>query len=498
MFISEFDRNPIARGVKYSDRLSPRVWRNSELNPKVRERLLKITNYFIDNLKIPNFRVQDIVITGSMANYNYTEFSDFDLHVITDYKDLQCDDVAEELYKAKKTIWNNKHNIKIFGHDVELYIEDVANPPISGAVFSILNNQWIRKPDPKKQEWDREAVKLKVLDLIKRIDKVIDPNEDSESIHKVIEKISKMRRSGLAQNGEFGAENLAFKILRNQGVLNNLHQEYLRRFDKEASMNEGLRDTLGGLALGASVALGGGVQANVEKIQVTPGQTLYGIAQQMDTSVDAIKKANKLTSNNINVGQTLIIPNQETVGKENFGALNLNVAPVTGTPLEKFIMKKAKSAGIRGVQLAAFLSQMSHETGGFKSFTEYGGKSYFNRYDIRYDREKALELGNTKPGDGYKYRGRGYVHLTGKYNYRDATKFLNKNGMPTVNLVKNPDLAANPEIAAIIAVWWWETRTQRKVDNWADVKKVTSTINPSLNGLEDRQNKFKQYLVAMK
>jgi putative chitinase len=263
-------------------------------------------------------------------------------------------------------------------------------------------------------------------------------------------------------------------------------------------MNEGLRDTLGGLALGASVALGGGAQANVEKIQVTPGQTLYGIAQQMDTSVEAIKKANKLTSNNINVGQTLIIPNQETVSKEKFGALNLNVAPVTGTPLEKFIMKKAKSAGIRGVQLAAFLSQMSHETGGFKSFTEYGNKSYFNRYDIRYDREKALELGNTRPGDGYKYRGRGYVHLTGKYNYRDATKFLNKNGMPSVNLVKNPDLAANPEIAAIIAVWWWETRTQRKVDNWADVKKVTSTINPSLNGLEDRQNKFKQYLVAMK
>lgn len=495
---TEFTSDPIGRGVKYSDTLHPRVWKDGKINSKVRERLLKIANYFIDNLDIPNFRVQDIVLTGSMANYNYTEFSDFDLHVITDYKNLQCDDVAEELYKAKKTVWNNKHNIKIFGHEVELYIEDVANPPISGAVYSILNDQWVRQPSYDKPEFDRNAVKSKVLDLIKRIEKVIDPNEDSESINKIIQKIGKMRKAGLQKNGEFGAENLAFKILRNQGVLDSLHKEYLRRFDKEASMNEGIRSKLAGLALGAGVALGGGAQANVEKIQVTPGQTLYGIAQQMDTSVDAIKKANNLKGNNINVGQTLVIPSQEMVGKEKFGALDLKVAPVTGKPLEKFIMKKAKTAGIRGVQLAAFLSQMSHETGGFKRFTEYGGKSYFNQYDIRYDREKALELGNTKPGDGYKYRGRGYVHLTGKYNYRDATKFLNRNGMPTVNLVKNPELAANPEIAAVIAVWWWETRTQRKVNNWADVKQVTKTINPSLNGLEDRQNKFKQYLIAMK
>lgn len=498
MFLGEFEKDPIKSGIKFHDRLSPKVWRGTELDPKVRERLLQIADLFIESIDIPNFKVLDIVLTGSLANYNYTDFSDFDLHIITRYSDLECDDLAQAFYQAKKAIWNKKHRILVRGHEVELYVEDInEDKEAKGGIYSIKNSKWLKEPQPQNPEIDRISVATKVKDLIDRVERVIDPKQNSETIQHLIDKISKMRKSGLAKEGEFGVENLAFKILRNQGVLDRLHQEYIRRQDSELSLDEGLRSTLGGLALGAGIALGSGAQANVEKIQVTTGQTLYSIAQQMDTSVDAIKKANRLTSNKIIPGQTLIIPNQETVSKEKFDALDYNVTPVTGTALEKFIMKKAKTAGIRGVQLAAFLSQMSHETGGFKSFTEYGGKSYFNQYDIRYDREKALELGNTKPGDGYKYRGRGYVHLTGKYNYRDATKFLNKNGMPSINLVKNPDLAAKPEIAASIALWWWKTRTQRKVNNWADVVKVTKTINPSLNGLEDRQNKFKQYLLAM-
>lgn len=499
MFLGELNEDPIDNGAQYHDKLNPKVWRGDSVDPKVRKHLLAIANKFIENLDT-TIQVKDIVLTGSLANYNYTDYSDYDLHIVTDFSEEQCNELAEKFYNAKKTIWNNKHNIMIRGHEVEIYVEDVNNPPVSGGVYSLRTDKWIRKPEFDKPEFDRSQIKLKVKDLADRIERAIDPNQNSETLEKLIDKIGKLRKAGLQKSGEYGPENLAFKILRNQGILDKLRDEYNRRYDREQGLDEGIRDQLAGLALGAGVALGGasGAQAaNFEKISVSPGQTLYGIARQMDTSVDAIKKANKLTSNNLKVGQTLIIPNQQTISKEKFNAINGQVKPVTGSALEKFIMQKAKSAGIRGIQLAAFLSQMSHETGGFKSFTEYGGKKYFNQYDIKYDRDKAIELGNMRPGDGYKYRGRGYVHLTGKYNYRDATKFLNRNGMPTINLVKNPEHAANPEIAALIAVWWWETRTQRKVKNWLDVRQVTKTINPSLNGLEDRQNKFKQYLAAM-
>ena len=176
----------------------------------------------------------DVVLTGSMANYNYTKFSDFDVHVVTKYADLQCDNLAEAFYTAKKKIWNDAHNISIRGHEVELYVEDVEKPPVSGGVFSLLDNKWLIKPSYDPPRINNSAVNAKVRDLITQIQHAI--QGDSNDVEHVMDKIKHMRRSGLDKHGEFSVENLAFKILRNEGYIEKLHNAFTQHQDSELSL----------------------------------------------------------------------------------------------------------------------------------------------------------------------------------------------------------------------------------------------------------------------
>ena len=222
--------------IAYHSQLNPATWTDNQMRPEVRERLLAIAGTFVDYLEIPNFEVLDIVLTGSMANYNWTKFSDFDLHVVTDYADLQCDDLAEALYQAKKKIWNDAHNIRIRGHEVELYIEDVKQPPISQGVFSIINNSWTKKPEYQPPEINSFAVNNKVQGLLTQIKHALETVDDSRDIKRITDKLRKMRRAGLDTAGEFSVENLTFKIIRNLGYLDKLSQLYQSTQDREFSL----------------------------------------------------------------------------------------------------------------------------------------------------------------------------------------------------------------------------------------------------------------------
>jgi len=167
------------------------------------------------------------------------------------------------------------------------------------------------------------------------------------------------------------------------------------------------------------------------------------------------------------------------------------VTNVSGTDLEAVLKQKAIKAGIKGNELAAFMSQAAHETMGFFSLVEIGTPQYFRRYDPVHAPNRAKILGNTEAGDGERYRGRGYIQLTGRYNYRLAGEAL---GLP---LEAHPELAEKPHIAAKIAVWYWEWRVRPRVNNFADVREVTRPINPGMNGLADRRIKFQTYQVAL-
>jgi hypothetical protein len=226
----------VSGNVDYHDELSPAAWAGEELRADVRVHLLRAAKFFTAYLEIPGFEVYDVVLTGSMANYNYTQFSDFDLHVVTRYSDLECDDLAEAFYRAKKSIWNDAHDITINGHEVELYVEDVDNPPVSSGMYSLLSGQWIKEPEYSRPTVDNTAINAKVRDLIKQIDVAIERADDPDDIKRITDKLRKMRRSGLDTAGEFGVENLTFKILRNLGYLDRLNKAYHNEQDQDLSL----------------------------------------------------------------------------------------------------------------------------------------------------------------------------------------------------------------------------------------------------------------------
>lgn len=224
--------------VTYHDELCPVAWQGTDMLPEVRNKLLQIAKIFVGYLEVPNFRVLDIVLTGSMANYNWTKFSDFDIHIVTEYDDLDADQIAEAFYQAKKKIWNDSHDITIRGHEAELYVEDVNEPPVAQGMFSLKDNKWLSKPTFSKPNVNTGAVFHKVKGLTTEIKHALKTADDAEDIKRLTDKIRKMRRAGLDKAGEFSVENLAFKVLRNLGYIEKLSNAYIELQDKELSLSE--------------------------------------------------------------------------------------------------------------------------------------------------------------------------------------------------------------------------------------------------------------------
>lgn len=222
--------------LDYNNQLSPKAWQKNRLRPEVRYKLLNAAKYFIQSLNVPGFRLIDVVLTGSMANYNYTRFSDFDVHVITNYQDLACDDVAEELYRAKKSLWNERHDIIVRGHEVEMYVEDQNQPPVSAGIYSLLDDRWLKIPSYNPPKINDAALNSKVQDLIKLIEKTIHTADDAGDIERLSNKLRKMRQAGLDANGEYSIENLAYKVLRNLGYLDQLYTVFNRELDQDLGL----------------------------------------------------------------------------------------------------------------------------------------------------------------------------------------------------------------------------------------------------------------------
>ena len=213
--------------LAYHDSLNPAIWDNFELLPEVSEALDKIANEFINFLGIDVAAVTDVILTGSNANYNWTNISDIDLHVVIDMKNGQIcptcpsDDFISDCFQAKKTLWNSSHNITIHGYDVELYAQNVAETAVQDSgVYSLRNKQWIQEPLNKQITIDNKAVQLKSQDLMLQIDELIDSQSDNRNeLQDIKDRIKKLRSAGLQKGGEFSIENLAFKALRNLGYI---------------------------------------------------------------------------------------------------------------------------------------------------------------------------------------------------------------------------------------------------------------------------------------
>ena len=227
--------------IAYHEELNPAVWddvfgKGYKLRIDVRYRLLEIAKRFIEYLEVPNFKLSGILLRGSLANYNYTAYSDFDLHLVTNYADLGCD-ITEQFYMAKKKIWNDEHDITIKGYEVELYVEDINAKNVSAGTYNVLDDKWVSVPTHEEPSIDDRAVSAKARDLIAQINRAIKTGS-VEDLDRLKDKIKTMRQAGLDAGGEFSTENLAFKILRNKGYMDKLYKSKTAKFDQELSLDE--------------------------------------------------------------------------------------------------------------------------------------------------------------------------------------------------------------------------------------------------------------------
>ena len=238
MNIKELDAYNLDDAVKFHDHLNPRLWDDREhLRPEVRAKLLEIATDFEEFLGLNDVSVQDITISGSNAAYSYTNHSDIDLHLVVAMPQGSSAEVYRELFDAKKYQYNDLHNIRIGGADVELYVQDADQPHHSQGIYSVRNNKWISVPRRRSADVNDSAVQRKYQDLGTRIENILS-SSDYEQLARMMTKIKTMRSAGLEREGEFGVDNIVFKLLRNNGLIKRLVDARSAARDAELSLTE--------------------------------------------------------------------------------------------------------------------------------------------------------------------------------------------------------------------------------------------------------------------
>lgn len=216
----------------YQKGLNPSFWQDEAFDPEVRSKLIRIAMDFYEDLKA-DAPIEDIQLTGSLANYNWTEHSDLDVHVILDMAKINEDvELVKKAMDGVRFMWNLRHPVQIRGYDVELYAQDVNQIHKASGLYSLLKNEWIRKPAYNPPSVDPNDVHRKVqaygveIEEIKRQLESADPELAADLLERASalkKKISRARDEKLAhEGGEFSVENLVFKEMRNNGMFEEL------------------------------------------------------------------------------------------------------------------------------------------------------------------------------------------------------------------------------------------------------------------------------------
>lgn len=236
--ISEVDANDVdLSSFAVKTELNSRLWHGMDLDDDVRDALLDIADDFIDTLAIPWVKVKDIVFTGSLANYNWSEYSDIDLHIVIDFKEVwdRRTDFVKDYFDAKKLEWQVSHDsITVYDFPVEISVEDTSEPSKSSGVYSLKDDEWIREPKDLSdarinKEYVRDTAAKFMTDidrLIGKIDSLRDGDKKLEYAQMLIDtfkKMRNMRKSGLASKSrEMSSGNIIWKILRREGYIESL------------------------------------------------------------------------------------------------------------------------------------------------------------------------------------------------------------------------------------------------------------------------------------
>jgi predicted nucleotidyltransferase len=234
----------LIKTFKVQPDLNRQFWTSeNKLNPTIRKALLRIAKEFYDSIELENKpKIKDIVFTGSLANYNYSDYSDVDLHLLFDFgKDKE---LLSQFFLLAKSKWNDKHDITIKGYDVEVYAEDEKSPHVSTGLYSVMKDTWLKEPKKETPVFDELDVKTKVNYFVGMVKQLFQQYQEGKlkgldtKIEKLRDKLSKFRQSGLQLGGEFSTENIAFKLLRRAGYMDKLAKLQDVVVDKQLSVAE--------------------------------------------------------------------------------------------------------------------------------------------------------------------------------------------------------------------------------------------------------------------
>ena len=238
----------LTEAIEKHDTLNTKLFTKDEvLKDRVRDKMLEIVDTFLADLKEQDvkIKVDDILMIGSNASYNYTKDSDIDLHILANSKAVEYDpDICNALYGAYRTLFNKQLDIKLFDIPLEIFVELEDSPRVSNGVYSVKKNKWIKKPVHEDiPDYDKEAL-AKLVDkwedkCKKLVDDIeADKLEDETKVVKMLEDIyEKLRKKGVAK-GEYALENLAFKELRNKGYLDKFKDSRNELVSKRLSLEE--------------------------------------------------------------------------------------------------------------------------------------------------------------------------------------------------------------------------------------------------------------------
>ena len=220
--------------------LNPKLWKDEKLDPEVWQALNKIAKEWAKFANIPSRSIKDVILVGGNANYNYTKHSDVDLHLVIDKKGVKCDGLVDDYLLSKKQLWALTHDITVKGQPVELYAQDSSDTFKKGqGVYSLKSNRWLQQPERVKFNANDKTVKDKVNDLSKTINDLIDSkSNDIGQFRRLKARLKGMRSIAIEKGGEYAPENLAFKELRNRGILDRM-TKYLRDLEDQELTLEG-------------------------------------------------------------------------------------------------------------------------------------------------------------------------------------------------------------------------------------------------------------------
>ena len=222
--------------------LSPKFWGAGKFNPKIARRLEKITAEFLEGTGI-EIAMKDLRLTGSLANYNWSKYSDIDLHIVVDFSKIdENTELVKGFFDGARMRWNDLHNITVYGHEVEIYVENAGEVHKSSGIYSLLDDEWIIEPSPDKIDFDYITARKKADGIeteVNLVDKFVttNPRAAVKSIDRLKTKIRRMRQAGLnSRESEYSAENIAFKILRREETLNKLNDMKYDAYDTVLSI----------------------------------------------------------------------------------------------------------------------------------------------------------------------------------------------------------------------------------------------------------------------